>query len=88
MVFPFDLLCKECGSIIFSRRTGAGEILIDSLQNDLEVASWLSENLRGRKLICPKCKRLIPPDPLVRADVFFADWGKTSKQDSTIVYYV
>lgn len=88
MVFPFELFCRECGSLVFSVRSDGAERLMNAFQADLGVASWLSENLRGRKLVCPRCKRKIEPDPLVRADVLFSEWGESSEADRTIVYYV
>ena len=91
MVFPFELLCRECGTLIISRRTSArarDKELFDSLEADLAVASWLSDNLRVRKLICPNCRRRVQPDPLVRASVIDGDWGQPSKEDDIIVYYV
>ena len=81
MVFPFELCCRQCGSLVLSLGTDGSERLIDAFQAGLVVDSWLSEKLRGRKLICPRCKRRIEPDPMVRADVLFSDWSDGSARD-------
>ena len=88
MVFPFELYCKQCGSLVLSLFTDGSERVVDAFQADLVVDSWLSENLRSQRLTCPRCKRKIQPDPLIRADVLFSDWSDDSKRDGTIVYYV
>jgi len=74
--------------MIFSRRVSAAEKFGASFQGDEEVVSWISENLRHRKLICPNCRRQIHPDPLIRAEILHEDWGETSNEDNTVVYYV
>jgi len=88
MVFPFELYCKKCGSMVLSLRANSSQELISVFQSDMGVDSWLSDKLRGRDLVCPNCKRRIQPDPLIRADVLFSDWSDDSKADGTVVYYV
>jgi hypothetical protein len=87
-VFPFELYCRKCGSKILSLRVESSEELVNTFRNDMVVDSWLSDKLRNRDLVCPNCRRQIQPDPLIRADVLFSDWGDEPEADKTIVYYI
>jgi len=88
LVYPFALYCRKCGSKILSHRLEHFEELIEILQNEMAVDSWLSATLQQKRLTCPGCGRKLRPDPLIRADVFFSDWDDESQADKTVVYYV
>jgi len=88
LVFPFELYCRKCGSKILSYRLDRFEKLIEILQEDMAVDSWLSATLQDKQLTCPGCGKKIQADPLIRADVLFADWDDESKADRTVIYYV
>jgi len=74
--------------MVLSLKADSSEQLINMLQSDMVVDSWLSEKLRGRNLVCPNCKRRIQPDPLIRGEVLFSDWSDDPEENKTIVYYV
>lgn len=56
-------------------------------EDDVKVDSWLSTKLRDRRLNCPNCKREIHADPLVRAELLFAEWSGREGEDA-VVYFV
>jgi len=74
--------------MVLSLKADSSEQLVNMFQSDMAVDSWLSDNLRGRNLVCPNCKRRIQPDPLIRGEVLFSDWNDDSDENMTIVYYV
>jgi hypothetical protein len=89
LVFPFELYCKQCGTCILRARVAhdKSEVALAFFDDNATVDSWLSSKLRDRQLTCPHCKRSVRPDPLVRADVLFAEWSGNEGEDIT-VYYV
>jgi len=88
LVYPFELYCRKCGARILSHRLTQFEELVEILQNDMAIDSWLSATLQEKQLFCPGCGRKVRPDPLIRADVLFSDWADESQADRTVVYYV
>lgn len=74
--------------MVLSLKADSSEQLVNMFQSDMAVDSWLSDNLRGRNLVCPNCKRRIQSDPLIRGEVLFSDWNDDSDENMTIVYYV
>ena len=87
-VYPFELYCKQCGSKITSAKANLPDDLDGALQSDMRVDSWLSDQLRKHHLICPTCKRVVRPDPVIRSDVMFMEWDDSSTGDGPVMYYI
>ena len=89
MVFPFELYCNKCGACVLRARVShdKSEAALTFFGDDVKVDSWLSTKLRERRLTCPNCKREINADPLVRAELLFAEWSGKEGEDVT-VYFV
>lgn len=90
MVFPFELYCKKCGSMILSiQSTGPVTDMLKTFGQEVSIDSWISNKLQGRLFRCPNCRRLIMTDPLVRGEVMFGDWDDSSGENSSpIIFYV
>jgi hypothetical protein len=88
LVFPFELYCNQCGSCILRARIAheQSEVALAFFDDDAKVDSWLSTKLREKQLTCPNCKREIHADPLVRAELLFAEWSGKDGQDVMIYY--
>ena len=89
MVFPFELYCNQCGTCILRARVAhtQSEETLAFFADGVKVDSWLSTKLRERQLRCPTCKREIHADPLVRAELLFAEWSGKEGED-VAVYFV
>jgi len=74
--------------MITSAKANLPDDLAGALQNDMRVDSWLSDQLRKRHLICPTCKRIIRPDPVIRGDVMFMEWDDSPTGDGPVMYYI
>ena len=60
----------------------------NGFEDDMKIDSWLSEQLRHRRLLCPHCHRNIRPDPLIRSSVMFMEWEDLSNSGNPTVFYV
>jgi DNA-directed RNA polymerase subunit RPC12/RpoP len=90
MVFPFELYCRKCGSMILSLESGGPLTdMMKIVEQGVSIDSWISNRLRGRSVRCPNCGRAVSTDPLVRGEVMFGEWGDSSgEKASPIVFYV
>jgi hypothetical protein len=90
MVFPFELYCRVCGSMILRiQSSGSATDMLKAFEEEESVESWISNRLLGRPFRCPNCRRKISADPLVRGEVVFGEWGDESgEKASPVIFYV
>ena len=95
MTLAISVYCRKCGakilSIVFDKPSVAkasdhGETANTPIPTDSWTYTMIKRTV-SRVNTCPNCKRKLPRDPLVRAEVLFGDWGVPSQEDGKYIEY-